>query len=110
MWVTVIAQSIRFIILYRANNNSQKLLRTNNSILFIGSFTFLFAAFGQMLGLFSAFNFIQRAGTDGVDSNVLAGGLKVTFIPAFYGLALLLVSSIIWYVFRNLKITGQQDM
>ena len=103
MWILVIILVIRFIILYRSNKNPQKLRRTNNNILFIGSFGFLVGVLGQMLGLISAYDAIQKAGETGVAPDLVAGGLKVTFIPSFYGLALLLLSALIWFVFRNLK-------
>ncbi|MBN1181409.1 MAG: MotA/TolQ/ExbB proton channel family protein [Bacteroidales bacterium] len=107
MWITVITLAVRFIILYSSGKNPQKLKRTNDSILFIGSFAFLFAVFGQMLGLVTAFDLIQKAGEAGVVPSLVAGGLKVTFIPTFYGLLLLIVSAMIWFVFRNLKYSSQ---
>ena len=106
MWIIVIILAIRSVILYRSNKNPQKLKRMNNSILFIGSFAFLFGAYGQMIGLVSAFDAIQALGEAGVKPSLIAGGLKVSFIAPLYGLTLLLISAIIWYVFRNLKYTS----
>lgn len=105
MWIIVVSLAIRCIVLYRFNKNPQKLKRTNDGILFTGSFAFLTGITGQMVGLMAAFDAIQRVGDAGVDPKILAGGLKVTFIAPFFGLLLLLISAIIWYVFRNLKNT-----
>lgn len=103
MWIIVIALAVRFIILYRGNKNPQKLKRTNDSILFFGSLAFLIGITGQMVGLMAAFHSIQKAGGAGVAPQYIAGGLKVSFIAPFFGMVLLLISAIIWFVFRNLK-------
>lgn len=103
MWILVIAMSIRFIILYRGNKGPEKLKKTNDSILFFGSLAFLIGIFGQMVGLIEAFDSIHSIGGSGVSPAVLAGGLKVSFIPPFFGMMLLLISAIIWFVYRNLK-------
>jgi len=102
MWIIVFFLAIRFIILYRSNKNPQKLKRANDAILFVGSLGFLIGISGQMIGLMSAFDAIQKAGSD-IAPQAIAGGLKVTFIAPSFGMALLLISAIIWFVSRNLK-------
>lgn len=106
MWITVFILAIRFIFLYRINKNDHKLKRVNDGILFTGSLAFLVGITGQMVGLMAAFDAIQKVGDGGINPSILAGGLKVTFIVPFFGLALLLLSAIIWFVFRNLKNAG----
>lgn len=103
MWVLAIVQAIRFIIEYRGNKNPQKLKKTNDSILFLGSLSFLFGITGQMVGLITAFDIIQRMSNASIKPDILAGGLKVTFIAPIFGMMLLILSSIVWFVFRNLK-------
>ena len=103
MWIIVFILAIRFIILYRGKKNPQKLKRTNESILFFGSLAFLIGISGQMVGLITAFDIIQAKGSEGISPNYLAGGLKVSFIVPFFGMALLILSAILWFVFRNLK-------
>lgn len=102
MWITVLVLAIRFIVLYRNNKNPQKLKSINNSILFFGSFAFLIGITGQMVGLIAAFDAIQSAG-GGIDPRYIAGGLKVTFIVPLFGMTLLILSAILWFVFQNLK-------
>jgi len=103
MWIIVITLAIRFIFLYRGNKNPHKLKKTNDGILFFGSLAFLIGITGQMVGLVAAFDAIQNVGDAGIDPHLVAGGLKVTFIVPLFGMALLLISAIIWFVFRNLK-------
>ena len=103
MWIIVITQAIRFIFLYRANKVPQKLIKTNNSILFFGSLAFLVGITGQMVGLIQAFDTIQIMDSSSINPRILAGGLKVSFIAPFFGMMLLILSAITWFVFRNLK-------
>ena len=101
MWIVVIFVAIRFLINYFSDKKDlQKLAKQNSIILFVGSFAFLFGLTGQMTGMYHALDAVQKAGD--IQLSLIAGGIKVTFIVAFYGLGLLLVSSIIWFVFRNL--------
>jgi len=103
MWIIVITQAIRFIILYRGQNNPQKLKRTNDSILFFGSLAFLIGVTGQIVGGIAAFDSIQSMGVANIDPRYIAGGFKVSFIPTIFGLMLLILSAILWFAFRNLK-------
>lgn len=103
MWSIVFVLAIRFILLYRGNKNPLKLKRTNDSILFFGSFAFLIGITGQMVGLIEAFDTIQSMGANSISPGLLAGGLKVSFIAPFFGMMLLMISSILWFVFRGLK-------
>ncbi len=100
MWIAVIILAIRFLIIYSNDKQSIKLKKTNEAILFIGSFTFLFGVFGQIIGLFGALNAIYAAGD--ISPALIAGGLMVSLLTPLYGFTLLLVSSIIWFIFRNI--------
>ncbi len=103
MWIIVFIHAIRFIILYRGNKSPRKLKRTNNSILFFGSLAFLIGITGQMVGLVAGFDIVQATGDAGIDPRYIAGGFKVTFIAPIIGMMILILSSILWFVFRNLK-------
>ena len=94
MWIIVFALAVRFIILYLGDKSSQKLKRTNDGILFFGSLAFLIGITGQMIGLIAAFDAVQCIGAAGIKPDMLAGGLKVTFIVPIFGLMLLILSSI----------------
>lgn len=57
--------------------------------------------FAQLLGLFSAFNAIESAGS--VSPTILAIGLKVSMITTLYGVLILLISHLVWLFFKLKK-------
>jgi hypothetical protein len=60
----------------------------------LGLFALVFGIFGQLLGLYQAFSFIEQAGS--ISPAILAGGLKVSTIPTLYGMIIFLLSWLIW--------------
>ena len=101
MWIVVIFLSVKFLLNYFSDNKDhEKLKKQNSTIIFIGSFSFLFGIFGQTLGIFGALTAIQNASD--IAPSLIAGGLKVSLLTTLYGFSLLLLSSIIWFVFRSL--------
>lgn len=100
MWIVAIILTIRFILLLKKDNKDLRLKRTNDSILFIGSFAFLFGLFGQIIGLFGAMEAIYAAGD--ISPALMAAGFMISLLTVIYGFALLLISAIIWYFFRYL--------
>lgn len=56
----------------------------------IGLFALIWGIFGQLLGLFQAFDYIQVSGE--VPATVLAGGLKVSMISTIFGVIIFLIS------------------
>ena len=66
-----------------------------NQIIQVGLFALVFGIFGQCLGLFQAFIFIEEAGD--VSFGMLVGGLKVSMITTMYGFIIFLISYIIWF-------------
>ena len=68
--------------------------------LFLGSFTFLLGIFGQIIGFFQVLNVIEREGD--IAPCLIAGGLRVSLLAPLYGFTLLLVSAMVWFIFRNL--------
>lgn len=55
---------------------------------------------GQMLGLFQAFGVIEDAGD--VSTSLLASGLKVSMISPLYGIAIFILSWLIWLLLDNM--------
>ncbi|PLX11612.1 MAG: hypothetical protein C0597_14780 [Marinilabiliales bacterium] len=101
MWVVVIFLSIKFLVNYFSPEpNIKKLQQQNSTILFIGSFAFLFGLLGQIIGLYYALEAIQAA--HDLSPTIMAGGLKVSFIAPLYGFVLLLLSSVVWFIYRTL--------
>lgn len=68
----------------------------------IGLFALVFGFLGQVLGLINAFDMIQSIGN--VSPEILAGGLKVSFLTTAFGALVFLVSRlgiILFTVFRK---------
>jgi hypothetical protein len=59
----------------------------------IGLFALIFGIFGQLLGLYQAFNAIQQMGT--VSPALLAGGLQVSMITTIYGVIIFMCSLVL---------------
>jgi len=101
LWIVVIILLIKQLLNYFSSPKSNKKLEKNNSIiLFAGSFAFLYGIFGQIIGFFQVLNVIEAEGN--IAPSLIAGGLKITLLSVLYGFSLLLVSAIIWFIFRNL--------
>lgn len=62
----------------------------------IGIFGFTTGILGQMIGLFQAFNAIEKAGD--VSPALLMGGLKVSMITTLYGFFIFLISLLLWFI------------
>lgn len=63
----------------------------------IGIVALVFGAFSMLLGLHQMFGVLQQM--DGsISARVIFGGLKVTFIPALYGIIICLIALIIHIV------------
>jgi len=60
----------------------------------MGLFTLIFGIFGQLMGLYQAFSFIETAGA--ISPALLASGLKVSIISTLYGIIIFLISYLAW--------------
>jgi hypothetical protein len=70
-----------------SKNTSQKTIALMGSI---SLFVLAWGALGQAMGLISAFDTIE--GVEGVSINILANGLKFTFLPVVFSLFTFLVA------------------
>lgn len=61
-----------------------------------GVFAMVTGIFGQLIGLFSAFQAINQVGT--VSPAMLAGGLKVSMISTIYGVIIFLIAFVLWLI------------
>jgi len=61
----------------------------------LGIFGFITGITGQFLGLYNAFAMIERAGT--ISPDILAAGLKVSSIPAIYGLIICIIGYLLYF-------------
>lgn len=67
----------------------------------VGLFAMISGILAQLIGLFSAFQAIEQAGT--VSPAMLAGGLKVSMISTIYGMLIYAISYLIWFGLRLKK-------
>ncbi|MFC2152734.1 hypothetical protein ACFLSE_09410 [Bacteroidota bacterium] len=101
MWILVIIFIIRFLRnYYSKHRNIKKLEKFNSTIIFIGAFGFLLSLFYRYLGIYGALSAIEVA--QDISPSLIMGGLRVSLIAPLYSLFLFLVTSIIWFIFRNL--------
>ncbi len=85
----------------KPKSNATRNKSMSETILFLGSFAFLFGLFYQVTGMIQALNAIEIAGD--ISMALIAGGLKVSLIAPVYGFVLLLLSYIVWFVNRKLN-------
>lgn len=75
------------------------------SIKSAGVFALVTGIFGQLIGLYDAFSYIEQAGN--VSPAILAGGLKVSMVTTLYGVIIFLLSYLIWlgldYMLKNIS-------
>jgi len=83
-------------VLLKKGSSSSKTRARLKYIKTIGSFALIFGIFGQLIGLYQAFNIIQDL--EGVSPALLMGGLKVSMITTFYGIVIYMFSLILWMI------------
>lgn len=66
----------------------------------IGLFSLVIGILGQLIGLFSAFSFVAKAG--GVSPQMMFGGLKVSMVTTLYGICIYLLSWLLWFIAGNI--------
>lgn len=75
------------------NKDSKPL--SNTLVKELGIFGFITGISGQFLGLYDAFTIIEKAGT--ISPDILAAGLKVSSIPAIYGLMICIIGYLLYF-------------
>ncbi|MEE4284546.1 MAG: MotA/TolQ/ExbB proton channel family protein, partial [Mariniphaga sp.] len=71
-----------------------------NFILMFGSLSFILGLLAQAIGMFQAFEVIQRVGD--ISPALVAGGLRVSMIAPLYGVAYFILSIPVWVIFREI--------
>ena len=72
-------------------------------------FAVVWGFFAQILGLISAFDSIQAAGS--ISSEMLAGGLKISFIAPVFGLFIFLIGrlGILYIIYKSPSISNKSQ-
>jgi uncharacterized membrane protein YjfL (UPF0719 family) len=80
---------------------SRKALDPNwvESIKHIGGFAAALGTFGTLVGLFFAFNALERS-AEAIPFQIIMGGLKVSLITVLYGLIVFFISMIVYIVLK----------
>lgn len=63
----------------------------------IGTFGMVSGILGQLIGLYQVFSVLEAVGD--ISQSLIGGGLKVSLIPALYGIFIFLLSLLFWMVF-----------
>jgi flagellar motor component MotA len=75
--IAIIVLIVKQLISKKSQTKTIKLLQS------LGLFAFVWGIFGQVIGLIEALDTIEFI--DGVSINIVAGGLKRTFLPTLFG-------------------------
>lgn len=102
LWLSTITLIVCMTLIYIFINDKIRkaavVKRISEVALFFGSFAFLIGVLGSILGYYLTIDVIEKA--TGMPTEVMASGFKVATIPAFYGLALMILSFFVWFIFR----------
>lgn len=90
LFITIIVIAIRGIVQNSFNNKAKKLISS------LALFTVVWGIMGQVLGLIEGFDTIHFQNNASIQ--MLAGGLKITFLPTLFGLFTFLISRIAIFI------------
>jgi biopolymer transport protein ExbB/TolQ len=101
IFIVVLVLSIKKLVdLYGPGEKDSAVVKQGISlILEIGRFGLIVGVFGQIVGLFQGFSVIEEVG--GVSMEMLAGGLKISSISTLYGLLILIVAYVFYFILRQ---------
>jgi len=82
------------------NNNLERNWNTDqlNFVKYIGILALTIGLFGQIIGLYSAFESIEKVGD--VSPGIFAGGLRVSSYTTIYGFSIFLISYLSWLILK----------
>lgn len=94
---------INLFLIFQSITKPEIRLKNKSLIASFSLFAVVWGFFAQILGLISAFDSIQAAGS--ISSEILAGGLKISFIAPIFGLFVFLVGrlGIIYILYKTPK-------
>jgi biopolymer transport protein ExbB/TolQ len=70
-----------------------------NSIIVLGGLSAILGILGQFNGIYTALNIIIHAPE--INPHIIAEGFTISFTTTLYGLNVLVISLIIWFIFRS---------
>ncbi len=78
-----------FVIAFSKRRNEETLNRSIQWLKSIGTLGLVVGILGQLIGLFSAFSFLEKQ--ESIATNILVGGLKVSLITTLYGILIYII-------------------
>ena len=93
MLIGVMISVVRYLTAEEKTKDKLDLIRS------FGLLALVTGVLGQLIGLFDALKFIEKAGQ--IAPGMLAGGIKVSMITTLYGLTIYVISLIIWIVLKH---------
>ena len=97
LFVAIIAWYIYHFSLFMTNSrDSEYTLHKLNYGRSIGLFSMITGILGQLIGLYSAFSAIQKAGD--ISPALVYAGIKVSMITTLYGIFIYLFSILLWFL------------
>ena len=95
IFIAMVASVIRYVTATEQSQGKLDLVRS------IGLLAAITGVLGQLIGLFDALKFIEKAGQ--IAPGMLAGGIKVSMIPTLYGLLIYVIAMVIWVILKYRK-------
>ena len=97
----IVCMSLIYIFINDKIRKAAVVKKISEIALFFGSFAFLIGILGSILGYYQSIDEIEKAAD--MPSEIMASGFKLATIPTCYGLALLILSFFVWYLFKALR-------
>lgn len=91
--IAVLVLTVRYLMLSTKRTEDLELIRS------AGLLALVLGILGQMIGLYTAFETIEKVGS--VSQAILAGGIKVSSITTIYGLVIFTISLMLFAGLRN---------
>ncbi len=92
--VMLVVSVINGIPILNGNLIGEDALRRLGYVKSIGLFALVVGVLGQLIGLYSAFDAIQKAGD--ISPALIAGGIKISMISTLYGFFIYVISWLVW--------------
>jgi len=101
MYTLLLLLIVSIILFVQGLIKTEKLEKNQKLLSSIGLFALVFGFFGQIIGLISAFDAIESYGN--VSPNIIAGGLKISFLTTGFGSFVFLTARLGIIIFTFIK-------
>jgi len=95
--ILLIARNLSFIYTNKSKSSLDAMMWINY-VKYLGILALTISILGQLIGLYSAFEAIEKMGD--IPPNLLAGGLRVSSITTLYGFGIFVFSYFVWMLLK----------